>query len=148
MMIARASVLVDAPIELVREAVLDPTAYSYGDTKVQDMVVESRGEHELVARINGHLGPFKSFIRARYTLGDGQVELTMLQGRLKDFHAVFLFESREQGVLLTHQEEYDFGYPLITPLLERALQGWATRSVEAEVASLKHAAEARVKAAA
>ncbi len=147
-MIARASVLVDAPLETVRQAILDPTAYAYGDTKVQDMVVESRGENELVARINGHLGPFKSFIRARYTLGENQIELTMLEGRLKDFHAVFLYEAQEHGVLLTHQEEYDFGYPLITPLLERALQGWATRSVEAEVASLKHAAEARVKAGA
>lgn len=148
MMIARATVLVDAPLEMVRDAVLDPSAYNYGETKVQDMVVESRGENELVARINGHLGPFKSFIRARYTLGESQIELTMLQGRLKDFHAVFLLEPTPEGVLLTHQEEYDFGYPLITPLLERALQGWATRSVEAEVASLKHAAEARVSAVA
>ncbi|MGH7666564.1 MAG: hypothetical protein ACRENY_04345 [Candidatus Dormibacteria bacterium] len=146
MMIARASVLVRAPVEAVREAVLDPHAYTYGETKVQDMVVESRSETELVARINGHLGPFNSYIRARYQLGPGQVELTMLQGRLRDFHAVFLFEQEEAGVLLTHQEEYDFGYPLITPILERALQGWATRSVEAEVASLKHAAEARVVA--
>ncbi|HUY57343.1 MAG TPA: SRPBCC family protein [Candidatus Micrarchaeaceae archaeon] len=147
-MIARASVLVDAPLETVRAAVLDPSAYSYGQTKVQDMVVESRGENELVARINGRLGPFRSFIRARYTLEDNQVELTMLQGRLRDFHAVFLFEPQEGGVLLTHQEEYDFGYPLISPLLERLLQRWATRSVEAEVASLKHAAESRVEAVA
>jgi len=147
-MIARASVLVDAPLPTVRAAVLDPTAYTYGNTKVQDMVVESRGENELVARINGRLGPFKSFIRARYQLGDNQVELTMLEGRLRDFHAVFLFEQKQNGVLLTHQEEYDFGYPLISPLLEWALQGWATRSVEAEVASLKHAAEAQVPAAA
>ncbi|HVC39379.1 MAG TPA: SRPBCC family protein [Candidatus Dormibacteraeota bacterium] len=146
MMIARASVLVSAPIQFVREAVLDPTAYSYGDTKVQDMVVESRGEDQLVARINGRLGPFKSFIRARYQLADNRVELTMLQGRLRDFHAVFLFEQEEDGVRLTHQEEYDFGYPLVTPLLERLLQRWATRSVQAEVNSLKHAAEARVPA--
>ncbi len=147
-MIARASVLVGAPIEVVRAAVLDPTAYTYGDTKVQDMEVESRGDNELVARINGHLGPFKSFIRARYTLHDDHVDLTMLQGRLRNFHAVFLFEVQEGGVLLTHQEEYDFGYPVITPLLERLLQGWATRSVVAEVNSLKLAAEARVPAAA
>jgi hypothetical protein len=142
-MIARASVLVDAPIDTVRKAVLDPTAYTYGDTKVQGMVVESRGQNELVARINGNLGPFKSSIRARYVLEDNQVELTMLQGRLRNFHAVFLFEQQDAGVLLTHQEEYDFGYPLVTPLLERLLQGWATRSVVAEVTSLKHAAEKR-----
>jgi len=147
-MIARASVLVNAPIETVRDAVLDPTAYTYGDTKVQGMVVESRGENELIARINGHLGPFKSSIRARYLLEDNQVELTMLQGRLRNFRAVFLFEQQVAGVVLTHQEEYDFGYPLISPLLDRCLQGWATRSVEAEVSSLKHAAEARVRAAA
>lgn len=148
MMIAQASVLVDAPIEVVKEAVLDPSAYTYGDTKVQGMVVESRGENELVARISGHLGPFKSFIRARYTIGADQVDLTMLEGRLRGFHAVFLFAPQDRGVVLTHREEYDFGYPLITPLLERALQGWATRSVEAEVASLKHAAETRVQASA
>ncbi len=142
-MIARASVLVNAPIEMVRAAVLDPEAYTYGDTKVQGMVVESRGENELVARINGNLGPFRSSIRARYQLEDNQVELTMLQGRLRNFHAVFLFEQQESGVLLTHQEEYDFGYPLISSLLDRVLQGWATRSVVAEVASLKRAAEAR-----
>ncbi|MGH7641429.1 MAG: hypothetical protein ACRENX_00150 [Candidatus Dormibacteria bacterium] len=133
----------NAPIEMVRAAVLDPEAYTYGDTKVQGMVVESRGENELVARINGNLGPFRSSIRARYQLEDNQVELTMLQGRLRNFHAVFLFEQQESGVLLTHQEEYDFGYPLISSLLDRVLQGWATRSVVAEVASLKRAAEAR-----
>jgi len=147
-MIARASVLVEAPIDMVRKSVLDPTAYTYGDTKVQGMVVESRGQNELVARINGNLGPFKSSIRARYVLADDQVELTMLEGRLRNFHAVFLFEQQAGGVLLTHQEEYDFGYPLISPLLDRLLQGWATRSVVAEVGSLKHAAEELSRAAA
>jgi hypothetical protein len=147
-MIAEASVLVDAPVELVREAVLDPDAYTDGDTKVQDMVVESRTGNQLVVRINGHLGPFKSFIRARYTVGENKVELAMLQGRLRDFNAVFIFEPRQGGVMLTHREEYDFGYPLITPLLERVLQRWATGSVVAEVTALKHAAEARVRATA
>jgi ribosome-associated toxin RatA of RatAB toxin-antitoxin module len=148
MMIAQASVLVEAPLELVQEAVLDPSAYGDGATKVQDMVVESRSETELVARINGHLGPFRSSIRARYTLGENQVELTMLEGRLRNFHAVFLFQPQADGVVLTHREEYDFGYPLISPVLDRALQGWATRSVVAEVNALKRAAEARVKLAA
>lgn len=148
MMIAEASVLVEAPVELVQAAVLDPSAYGDGATKVQDMVVESRSESELVARINGHLGPFKSSIRARYTVGENQVELTMLEGRLRNFHAVFLFQPRANGVVLTHREEYDFGYPLISPLLDRALQGWATRSVVAEVTALKRAAEAKVSLAA
>jgi hypothetical protein len=139
-------VLVDAPIDTVRRAVLDPNAYTYGDTKVQGMVVESRGQNELVAVIRGNLGPFKSSIRARYVLEDNQVELTMLQGKLRNFHAVFLFEQQEQGVLLTHQEEYDFGYPLISPLLDKLLHCWATRSVVAEVRSLKHAAEERSRA--
>jgi ribosome-associated toxin RatA of RatAB toxin-antitoxin module len=148
MMIAEASVLVEAPVELVKEAVLDPSAYGDGTTKVQDMAVESRSENELVARINGRLGPFKSFIRARYTVGENQVDLTMIEGKLRNFHAVFLFEPQANGVVLTHREEYDFGYPLISPLLDRALQGWATRSVVAEVTALKRAAEARVKLAA
>lgn len=143
MMIAQASVVVYASIDKVREAVLDPSAYTYGDTKVQDMVVESRAGNQLVARINGHLGPFKSSIRARYTVAEDRVDLTMLEGRLRGFNAVFLFQPEGEGVVLTHREEYDFGYPLVSPLLERALQGWATRSVVAEVASLKHAAESR-----
>ncbi|MGH7640124.1 MAG: hypothetical protein ACREOL_04320 [Candidatus Dormibacteria bacterium] len=145
---ARASVLVRAPLETVRQAVLDPSAYTFGPTKVQAMEVISRGQDELVAKINGNLGPFHSSIQARYRLHPDHVDLTMLEGRLRDFHAVFLFESRDGGVLLTHQEEYDFGYPVISRLLDRALQGWATRSVEAEVLSLKQAAESRSRSAA
>ncbi len=143
MMIAQASVLVAAPLDQVREAVLDPGAYTQGATKVQEMEVESRQEDQLVARINGHLGPFKSSIRARYRVGEREVDLSMLEGRLRGFHALFLMEPGPSGVVLTHREEYDFGYPLISPLLDRLLLGWATRSVVAEVTALKHAAERR-----
>ncbi|MGH7698493.1 MAG: hypothetical protein ACRENV_07450 [Candidatus Dormibacteria bacterium] len=147
MMIAQASVMVHAPLECLQQAVLDPEAYSAGGTKVQDMVVESRAPDQLVARIHGRLGPFRSFIRARYTLHPDRVDLEMLEGRLRNFHAVFLLESQDAAIKLTHREEYDFGYPLITPLLERLLQGWATRSVVAEVRALKVAAEARAATA-
>lgn len=140
-MVAEASTLVHAPLERVREAVLDPQAYVHGGTKVQQMEVIARSEGGLVARIDGHLGPFRSHIRARYLVGAERVDLEMLWGRLRGFHAVFLLERRPEGVLLTHREEYDFGYGLLGPLLDRALKGWAVRSVEAEVAALKHAAE-------
>lgn len=92
MMIAEASVLVHAPLDRIREAVLDPDAYINGQTKVQEMFVESRQGDQLVARINGHLGPFRSHIRARYTIGQNKVDLQMLWGRLRGFHAVFLME--------------------------------------------------------
>jgi hypothetical protein len=141
MMIAEASVLVQAPLDRVREAVLDPDAYINGETKIQEMFVESRSQDQLVARINGHLGPFRSHIRARYTVGQNKVDLQMLWGRLRDFHAVFLMEPRPQGVLLTHREEYDFGYGPLSPLLDRGLKHWATASVRAEVEALKQAAE-------
>ncbi|MGH7610651.1 MAG: SRPBCC family protein [Candidatus Dormibacteria bacterium] len=146
-MVAQASVLVHAPLDCVHQAVLDPSAYSDGATKVQDMVVESRAEGQLVARINGHLGPFHSSIRARYTLHHDRVDLEMLQGRLRDFRAVFLFEPQGDAIRLTHREQYDFGYPLISPLLDRVLHSWATKTVEAEVRALKVAAEARAQAA-
>lgn len=141
MMIAEASVLVEAPLDRVREAVLDPDAYINGDTKIQEMFVESRDQDQLVARINGHLGPFRSHIRARYTVGQNKVDLQMLWGRLRDFHAVFLMEPTPQGVLLTHREEYDFGYGPLSPLLDKGLKHWATASVRAEVEALKQAAE-------
>jgi hypothetical protein len=141
MMIAEASVLVAAPLDRVREAVLDPDAYINGDTKIQEMFVESRDQDQLVARINGHLGPFRSHIRARYTVGQNKVDLQMLWGRLRDFHAVFLMEPTPQGVLLTHREEYDFGYGPLSPLLDKGLKHWATASVRAEVEALKQAAE-------
>ncbi|MDA8330696.1 MAG: hypothetical protein M0027_05720 [Candidatus Dormibacteraeota bacterium] len=140
-MIAEASVLVAAPLDRVREAVLDPDAYINGDTKIQEMFVESRDQDQLVARINGHLGPFRSHIRARYTVGQNKVDLQMLWGRLRDFHAVFLMEPTPQGVLLTHREEYDFGYGPLSPLLDKGLKHWATASVRAEVEALKQAAE-------
>lgn len=143
MMIAEASVLVRAPLDRVREAVMDPDAYIDGQTKVQEMIVESRQGDQLVARINGHLGPFRSHIRARYTVGQHKVDLEMLWGRLRGFHAVFLMEPRPGGVLLTHREEYDFGYGPLSPLLDRGLKHWAVDSVRAEVAALKRAAEQR-----
>lgn len=146
MMIAEASVLVHAPLDRIREAVLDPDAYINGQTKVQEMFVESRQGDQLVARINGHLGPFRSHIRARYTVGQNQVDLEMLWGRLRGFHAVFLMEPRADGVLLTHREEYDFGYGPLSPLLDRGLKRWAVSSVRAEVQALKLSAE-RVAAA-
>ncbi|HVD03815.1 MAG TPA: hypothetical protein VNF75_06740 [Candidatus Dormibacteraeota bacterium] len=146
MMIAEASVLVHAPLDRIREAVLDPDAYINGQTKVQEMFVESRQGDQLVARINGHLGPFRSHIRARYTVGQNQVDLEMLWGRLRGFHAVFLMEPRPDGVLLTHREEYDFGYGPLSPLLDRGLKRWAVSSVRAEVQALKLSAE-RVAAA-
>ena len=141
MMIAEASVLVHAPLDRIREAVLDPDAYINGQTKVQEMFVESRQGDQLVARINGHLGPFRSHIRARYTVGQNQVDLEMLWGRLRGFHAVFLMEPRPDGVLLTHREEYDFGYGPLSPLLDRGLKRWAVSSVRAEVQALKLSAE-------
>jgi len=146
MMIAEASVLVHAPLDRIREAVLDPDAYINGQTKVQEMFVESRQGDQLVARINGHLGPFRSHIRARYTVGQNKVDLEMLWGRLRGFHAVFLMEPRADGVLLTHREEYDFGYGPLSPLLDRGLKRWAVSSVRAEVQALKLSAE-RVAAA-
>ncbi|MHB1854471.1 MAG: SRPBCC family protein [Acidimicrobiales bacterium] len=141
MMIAEASVMVDAPLERVREAVLDPNAYIQGGTKIQEMIVESRQGDQLVARINGHLGPFRSHIRARYTVAERSVDLEMLWGRLRNFHAVFLMEPGPEGVRLTHREEYGFGYGPLAPLLDRDLRRWARLSVEAEVRALKLAAE-------
>jgi hypothetical protein len=141
MMIAEASVLVQAPLERIREAVMDPEAYTDGQTKVQEMFVESRQGDQVVARINGPLGPFRSHIRARYTVGQNKVDLEMLWGRLRGFHAVFLMEPGPDGVLLTHREEYDFGYGPLSPLLDLGLKRWAVSSVRAEVAALKRSAE-------
>ena len=145
MMIAEASVLVRAPLDRVRAAVMDPDAYIDGQTKVQEMFVESREGDQVVARINGHLGPFRSHIRARYTVGETKVDLEMLWGRLRGFHAVFLMEPRPDGVLLTHREEYDFGYGPLSPLLDLGLKRWAVASVRQEVAALKRSAEQGVQ---
>ena len=142
MMIAEASVLVHAPLERLQAAVLDPAAYINGETKVQEMFVESHEGNQLVARINGHLGPFRSHIRARYTVYEHKVDLEMLWGRLRGFHAVFLMDPGPDGILLTHREEYDFGYGPLSPLLDLGLKRWAVSSVKGEVNALKHAAEA------
>jgi len=142
-LIVQESTLVAAPLERVRQAVLDPTAYTRVDTKVSTIEVRERTPDGMIARINGQFGPIRSHILARYTVHDRQVDLEMLEGRLRAFHAVFEFEPADGGVRLTHREEYDFGYPLVTPLVERMLRNWAHRSVQAEVESLKRAAEER-----
>lgn len=142
MMVAEASIMVGATLDRVRAAVLDPRAYLHGGTKVQQMEVLSREGDQMVAKINGHLGPFRSHIRARYRVSPERVDLEMLWGRLRGFHAVFLLEPRPDGVRLTHREEYDFGYGPLSPLLDRALHAWAVGSVRAEVAALKEASEA------
>jgi len=142
-LIVQESTLVAAPLERVRQVVLDPTAYTRVDTKVSTIEVRERTPDGMIARINGQFGPIRSHILARYTVHDRQVDLEMLEGRLRAFHAVFEFEPADGGVRLTHREEYDFGYPLVTPLVERMLRNWAHRSVQAEVESLKRAAEER-----
>ena len=141
MLIVQESTLVAASLERVRQAVLDPDAYTKVDTKVSTIEVRERTPDGMVARINGQFGPVKSHIMARYRVHDRRVDLQMLEGRLRGFHAVFEFEPEDGGVRLTHREEYDFGYPLVTPLVERMLRGWARRSVQAEVESLRRAAE-------
>ncbi|HVA22213.1 MAG TPA: SRPBCC family protein [Candidatus Micrarchaeia archaeon] len=140
-MIAEASIVVRASVERLRAVVLDPEAYAAADTKVSRIEIESRTADGLVARIHGRFGPVRSMLRARYTVHDRRIDLDMLQGRLRGFHAEFRFEPEGDGVRLTHREAYDFGYGPATPLVQWALQGWATRSVEAEVRALKVAAE-------
>jgi ribosome-associated toxin RatA of RatAB toxin-antitoxin module len=140
-LIVQESTLVAAPLERVRQTVMDPDAYTRVDTKVSTIEVQERTPDGMVARINGQFGPIKSSILARYTVHDRRVDLEMLEGRLRGFRATFEFEPADGGVRLTHREEYDFGYPLVTPLVELMLRGWAHRSVEAEVESLKRAAE-------
>ncbi len=143
MMTAEASIKVQASLERIRQVVLDPEAYAAADTKVDRIEIESRTPDGLVARIHGHFGPVRSVLRARYTVQDRRIDLDMLQGRLRGFHAEFRFEPETDGILLTHREEYDFGYGPATPLVEWALGGWARRSVEAEVRALRDAAEGR-----
>jgi hypothetical protein len=143
MMVAEAGTLVRAPAETVREAVLDPDSYTRGDTKVGAVEVRERTADGLVALIHGRLGPFHSAILARYTVRGDEVDLQMLEGRLRGFHAVFRMSAQEGGTWLVHREEYDFGYGPLGPLLDRALHGWALGTVRAEVEALRRAAQRR-----
>jgi hypothetical protein len=147
MMVAEASTRVRASADAVRASVYDPIAYTRG-TKVAQIEVLERGEDGMLARIHGRFGPVRSSILARYRDNGSEVDLTMISGRLRGFHAVFRIDADGDGVRLTHREEYDFGYGPLTPVVERLLRGWATRSVEAEVDALRQDAEARVGAAA
>jgi hypothetical protein len=143
MMVAEAGLLVRAPQERVREAVLDPDSYTQGDTKVGAVEVLERRDDGLVARIHGRLGPFRSSIVARYRVEGDDVHLTMLEGRLRGFRAVFRMQPRDGGTWLVHREEYDFGYGPLGPVLDRSLRRWAQGTVEAEVEALRRAAERR-----
>ncbi|MGH7902512.1 MAG: hypothetical protein ACREPA_00100 [Candidatus Dormibacteraceae bacterium] len=144
MMIVQDSVVVSAPLQGVRDAVLDPDAYVAGGTKVSQIHVQERTQDGMVARIDGSFGPFKSSILARYSVLPDRVELAMVgSARIRGFTALFLLEEVPGGVRLTHREEYDFGYPLVTPLVEAMMRGWAHRSVVAEVNAIKTAAEAK-----
>ncbi len=167
MMVAEAGLLVRAPIEAVREAVLEPSAYTQGDTKVGAIEVLERTDSAMVARIHGRLGPFRSSIIARYRWVPGaeasapgpvpagtpegapgpppepgeDVHLEMLEGRLRGFRAVFRMRPRAEGTWLVHREEYDFGCGPLDPVLDRVLRPWARATVEAEVRALRRAAE-------
>lgn len=146
MMVAEASTQVAAAARAVRAAVLEPAAYTTGGTKVARVEVVERTANGMLARIHGRFGPVRSSILARYAVrgGGDVVDLDMISGRLRGFHAVFRIEPSMPGggVRLTHREEYDFGYGPLSPLVERLLRGWARRSVEAEVDALRRWAEA------
>lgn len=146
MMVAEATVLVRARADVVRDAVLDPAAYTRGDTKVARIEILEQTDVGMVARIHGNFGPVRSSIVARYIVSGDEVDLTMISGRLRGFHAIFRIDrdAGEGAVHLTHREEYDFGYGPFTPVVERLLRRWAQRSVEAEVDALRRAAEERV----
>jgi hypothetical protein len=146
MMVAEAGILVRAPLETVREAVLDPDSYTKYETKVGAVEVRERYEDGLLALIHGSLGPFRSAILARYTVHGDDVDLQMLVGRLRAFHAVFRMAPLDGGTWLVHREEYDFGYGPFGPFLDRMLHRWAVGTVQAEVRALRRAAEGRVAA--
>jgi len=143
MMVAEAGILVRAPLDAVRDAVLDPDSYTRGDTKVGAVEVRERTPDGMVALIHGRLGPFRSAILARYQVVCDDVLLTMLEGRLRGFRAVFQMAPREGGTWLLHREQYDFGYGPAGPLLDRMLHRWALGTVRAEVQALRRAAEQR-----
>jgi len=143
MMVAEAGILVDAPLATVREAVLDPDSYTQGDTKVGAVEVRERTANGMVALIHGNLGPFHAAILARYTVRGDDVDLQMLEGRLRGFRAVFRMTERAGGTWLVHREEYDFGYGPLGPVLDRALHRWAQGTVEAEVEALRRGAQRR-----
>jgi len=145
-MVAEAGILVDAPLDTVREAVLDPDSYTKFETKVGAVEVRERYDGGMLALIHGSLGPFRSAILARYTVRGNDVDLQMLEGRLRAFRAVFRMAPQDGGTWLVHREEYDFGYGPFGPLLDRALHRWAQGTVQAEVRALRRAAEARVAA--
>jgi hypothetical protein len=146
MMVAEAGILVRAPLQTVREAVFDPDSYTRGDTKVGAVEVRERTADGMVALIHGSLGPIRSAILARYTVRGDDVDLLMLRGRLRGFQAVFRMSARDEGTWLVHREKYEFGYGPLGPLLDRALRGWAQGTVEAEVAAIRRASEARAPA--
>ena len=141
MMVVEATTTVQAPLERVREAVLDPASYT-SDTKVGQITVRERHGDQMLATLHGHLGPFRSSIEGRYTIHEDRVDLEMLSGRLRGFRAAFLMEPRNGATRLTHREEYDFGYGPFGPLLDRVLRRWALTTVVAEVQALRRAAEA------
>jgi hypothetical protein len=141
MLRVEASTFVRAPVDRVKEVVLDPVSYTAADTKVDRIDIEERTAEGMVARILGHFGPIRSTMRARYTIRDDRIDLDMIEGRLRAFHAAFLLSPADGVTLLTHCEEYDFGYPLVTPLVELMLARWAQRGVVQEVEALRQAAE-------
>ena len=146
MMVAEASTRVRASADAVRASVYDPVAYTRG-TKVARIEVLERSDESMLARIQGRFGPIKSTILARYKDNGDEVDLTMISGRLRGFHAIFRIDQDGDAVRLTHREEYDFGYGPFTPIVERLLRGWARRSVEAEVDALRQDAEQRIASA-
>jgi hypothetical protein len=142
MMVVEATTTVRAPLDRVREAVLDPASYT-SDTKVAQITVHERSDDRIRATLHGHLGPIHSAIEAEYSIAADRVDLTMLSGRLRGFRAAFLMEERDGATRLTHREEYDFGYGPLGPVLDRVLRRWALTTVVAEVRALRRAAEAR-----
>ena len=140
MMVVEATTMVHAPLDRVRQAVLDPASYT-SDTKVAQITVHERTADRMRATLHGHLGPVHSSIEAEYSIGHDRVDLIMLSGRLRGFRAAFLMEERDGTTQLTHREEYDFGYGPLGPVLDRVLRRWALTTVVAEVRALRRAAE-------
>lgn len=132
-------------IDEVFDFVMDPAQYTKADTKIVWVTKLADTEDGMIGLEEGKfLGLFKGSVVTRYRWSPDKkrMDVTLINGLLKDLHAWFELEEVEGGIKMRHVETMAMAFGPFGMLLEMGAKKWFAESVRQEVREIKRLMEA------